>query len=105
MTNQTLVLYGYSGFDITQRENLTRIITGIPECAIVLMEDGVVGINTREINPFQAWITANIPIYFLQEDAEARGLKPESIQAPFKKITYHDLIDLIEQTPRVVSWL
>lgn len=104
---QTLILFGYSGFDENHRASLSSLVGNSPDCGIVLMEDAVIGtiptMNGASI--YRDLETGGKKVYCLKEDCQARGLDPTAISPGIELITYATLIDLIETTARVVSWL
>jgi sulfur relay protein TusB/DsrH len=102
---QNLILYGYSGFDGVQMANLTSITKNLPACAVVLMEDAVIGTVTTGINTYKSLQAAGVGIYCIIEDRQARGMDDHTLIPGIQPITYSKLIDLIENTPRVISWL
>ncbi|WP_371806332.1 DsrH/TusB family sulfur relay protein [Candidatus Lokiarchaeum ossiferum] len=109
---KNLMLYGQSGYDSNSTQNLAEFVTGLEECAVILMEDGVNGLMkpigaemTKENAPYHNLIQQNIPIFYLLEDVEARGGISENVIASIQSITYSELIDKIDAAERVISWL
>ena len=79
---------------------------GLENVEIVLMEDAVVGTaKTENETPYTPLIQANVPLYGLTEDIKARGMDPEYLSGGITPIDYGKLIDLIETSERVISWL
>jgi len=63
--------------------------------AILLMEDGVLGVNHTDLK------TVTVPLYALQDDLSARGLNaPDTIKA----CGYDEFVELCGQYKQVVSW-
>ena len=103
---KNLVLYGFSGFYHCQRNRLQSAIEGLENVEVVLMEDAVVGTaKTESESPYMPLIQANVPLYGLTEDIKARGMNPENLAGGIAPIDYGKLIDLIEKSERVISWL
>lgn len=103
---KNLVLYGYSGFYHCQRNRLQSAIEGLENVEIVLMEDATVGTSKTETEtPYTPLIRANVPLYGLSEDLKARGMDPENLAGGITPIDYDKLIDLIETSERIISWL
>lgn len=102
---QNLILYGYSGFDSVQLTNLVAVSKNLPACAIVLMEDAVIGTSTTGINTYKPLLDAGVDLYCVIEDRQARGMDDKTLDLKIHSITYNTLIDLIEKIPRVISWL
>lgn len=103
---KNLVLYGFSGFYHCQRNRLQSAIDGLDNVEVVLMEDAVVGTSkTEKESPYIPLIQANVPLYGLSEDIIARGIDPENLSVGITPIDYGKLIDLIETSERIISWL
>ena len=109
---KNLMLYGQSGFKSCYTQNLAEFITGMEDCSVVLMEDGVNGVMkpigaemTEGHAPYHKLIQMNIPIFCLMDDFEARGGNSEKMIAGIQSITYSELIDKIDTAERVISWL
>jgi sulfur relay protein TusB/DsrH len=102
---QNIILYGYSGFDGVHLANLDMITKNLPACAVVLMEDAVIGTSSSGINTYKALQAAGVGLYCIIEDRQARGMDDKTLIPGIQPITYNMLIDLIENTPRVISWL
>jgi sulfur relay protein TusB/DsrH len=102
---QNLILFGYSGFDTTQLKNLSDLTSGLSDCGVVLMEDAVIGTSTTGNNSYDAFIKGGVKLYCLEEDFNARGLETGTLVPGIESITYSTLIDIIENSPRVISWL
>jgi len=102
---QNLILFGYSGFDTTQIKNLSDLTTNLPDCGVILMEDAVIGTSTTGNNSYDTFLKAGVKLYCLEEDFNARGLEAGTLIPGIESITYSTLIDMIESSPRVISWL
>lgn len=112
---KNLILFGHSGFDLSNYQSLTKIAYNSAECAIVLMEDGVNGVikasniqnenTTSDFEPYKEILEKNIPLYCVVEDLEARGFELSQLKSGIKQLSYIELIDLIETSNRVISLL
>ena len=104
--SKNLILYGYSGFNNDQRTLMENIEINLEDPAIILMEDGVVGVNKTNISsPYAKLLEKGAKLYCLSEDYNARGLNPESIVDGINTIDYAGLIALIDVSEKVISWL
>ena len=112
---KNLILFGHSGFDLSNYQNLTKIAYNTVDCIIVLMEDGINGVvksstiqntdATSDFEPYKDILEKNIPLYCVVEDLEARGFEASQIKAGINQLTYLELIDLIETSNRIISLL
>lgn len=102
---ENLILFGYSGFDVVQKEKMSLIAKGLPNCSIVLMQDAVIGTNSTGTQAYEQIIAEGTEVYCLNEDLQARGMEESKISSGLKVINYGQLIDLIEKATRLISWL
>lgn len=107
---ENLILFGFSGFDSPKVANLTSWASQLPDCAVVLMEDGILGTvkpqgDMTESLPYAKLLESNISVHVLNEDLLARGYDPTTLHDGIMTITYSDLMDTIESATRVMSWL
>jgi sulfur relay protein TusB/DsrH len=102
---KNLVLFGYSGFNSSQTKSIIKILSELEDPALVLIEDGVIGSTSTTNIPYQTILDKGIQMLCVSEDVEARGLKIEDIHPNIKQIHYQDVIDLIETSDRIISWL
>ena len=47
----------------------------------------------------------NITLYAMIPDLQARGIALENIHDKVKPIEYDDLIDNLDVTPKIISWM
>ena len=47
----------------------------------------------------------NVTVYAMIPDLQARGIALENIHDKVKPIGYDDLIDILEITPKIISWM
>ena len=112
---KNLILFGHSGFDLSNYRSLTKITNNTADCNVVLMEDGVNGViksstiqnvdATSDFQPYKDILEKNIPIYCVTEDLEARGFETSQLKVNINQLTYLELIDMIETSNRVISLL
>ncbi len=106
-----IYLFGYSGMTGNQLERLLPIlksqITKNTKLGLVLIHDGVVGITTKGKIPkeVEELLSMEVEIFAMKSDMKARGIAPEYIHDKIKSIDYDDLIDVIDTTPKVISWM
>ena len=74
---------------------------------LVLIQDGVIGISTKGTIPKQMeeLLTLDVTVFAMIGDITSRGIKPEFIHNKIESIDYDSLIDLIDNTPKVISWM
>lgn len=108
---KVIYLFGYSEMTGTHLERLLPIIkTQInkgSQVEMVLIHDGVIGINKKGKTPkkMEELLNMNITIYAMIPDLQARGIAQEHIHDKIKPIEYDNLIDLIDITPKIISWM
>ncbi len=108
---ENLILFGSSGFTSTKVQNLTEWASKLPDTAVVLMEDGILGavkphadaVNPR--TPYAGLLAAHVAVHAVSEDLTARGYNPSSLHGGIHPLSYSNLIDLIANSARVISWL
>jgi sulfur relay protein TusB/DsrH len=74
---------------------------------LVLIQDGVIGISTMGKMPKQTeeLLNLDIAVFAMIGDIISRGIRPEFIHNKIESIDYDQLIDLIDNTPKVISWM
>jgi sulfur relay protein TusB/DsrH len=112
---KNLILFGYSGFNLSNYRSLTKIANNTADCSVVLMEDGVNGViksltiqnadATSDFQPYKDILEKNIPVYCVVEDLEARGFETSQLKSGINQLTYLELIDLIETSNLIISLL
>jgi len=110
--NRDLVyLYGFSGHKNVKLKKVINIIeeqikTGI-NIKIVLIHDGVIGISKKGEIPQNLVKLLNLPltVYAMISDLEARGINSETVHEKVNLIDYESLVDILVETPKIVSWM
>ena len=108
---KVLYLFGYSEMTGTHLERLLPIIKAQinkgSQIEMVLIHDGVIGINKKGKIPkkMEELLTMNINLYAMVPDLQARGIALENIHNKVKPIEYDDLIDILDITPKIISWM
>ena len=113
MTDNLDVIYLF-GFSELTGNHLRRLlpilksqIKKITKLGLVLIQDGVIGINTMGTIPKQMeeLLNLDVVVFAMIGDIISRGIKPEFIHNKVESMEYDDLIDLIDNTPKVISWM
>ncbi|MBY9017341.1 MAG: hypothetical protein KGD66_00775 [Candidatus Lokiarchaeota archaeon] len=108
---KVLYLFGYSEMTGTHLERLMPILKGQvnkgSQIGFVLIHDGVIGINKKGKIPkkMEELLNMSITIYAMIPDLQARGIALENIHDKVKPIEYDDLIDILDVTPKIISWM
>ena len=106
-----LYLFGYSEMTGTHLERLLPILKAQvnkgSQIGMVLIHDGVIGISKKGRIPekMEDLINMNITIYAMIPDLQARGIALENIHDKVKPIGYDELIDILDVTPKIISWM
>jgi len=109
--NQLVYLYGFSLRKNSQMGNLIIIldeqIKKGSEIKIILLHDGVIGISKKGKIPSSLTQLLNLPIevYALIPDIRARGIDIHAINEKIHLIEYDKLVDILAETPKIISWL
>jgi len=106
-----LYLFGFSEITGNHLERSLPLIKsqinrGI-QIGIVLIHDGVIGTNAKGkiSKAMEELLRLNISIFAMIPDLMARGLNPESIHNKIKPLEYDDLIEILDVTPKIISWI
>ncbi len=108
---KVLYLFGYSEMTGTHLGRLMPILKGQvnkgSQIGFVLIHDGVIGINKKGRIPkkMEELLNMSITIYAMIPDLQARGIALENIHDKVKPIEYDDLIDILDVTPKIISWM
>ena len=106
-----LYLFGYSEMTGTHLGRLLPILNAQinkgSQIGLVLIHDGVIGINKKGKIPekMEELLNKNINVYAMIPDLQARGIALENIHDKVKPIGYDDLIDILDITPKIISWM
>ena len=68
-------------------------------CVIGISKKGKIPKKMEEI------LNMNVTIYAMIPDLEARGIAQEQVHDKVKLIGYDDLIDILDVTPKIISWM
>ena len=106
-----IYLYGFNTRRKFQIDNLLKIIKeqiniGV-KIKLILIHDGVIGLSKREKKDTSILELLNLPvlIYAIKADLLARGIDINNLYEKVKIIDYEDLVDLLAETPKIISWI
>ena len=106
-----LYLFGFSEITGNHLERLLPILKGQikkgSQIGIVLIHDGVIGINKRGriTKAMEELLSLEVTLYAMIPDLKARGIVLEQTHEKIKPIKYDDLIDLLDNTLKIISWM
>lgn len=106
-----LYLYGFSEMTGNHLERLLPIIKSQlrkgTQIGVALIHDGVIGINKNGKTPdaMKQLYELDVNLFAMGPDLKARGINPEYINEKIKPIDYEQLVDVIDNTPKIVSWM
>ena len=113
MTEQFDMVYLF-GFSSNTGAHLQRLLPILraqkkknTKIGITLIHDGVIGITTRGRIPkeLEDLLSLNVNVFAMIPDLKARGIALEYISEKIRPIEYDDLIDILDLTPKIVSWM
>ncbi|MFX0003446.1 MAG: sulfurtransferase complex subunit TusB [Candidatus Hodarchaeota archaeon] len=113
MNTQNSLLYFY-GFSLRRSDRITSLLKILKEqiklnleINIVLIHDGVIGTTIKEKTPELLMELLNLPIqvYAVIQDIRARGMDPNNLVDNINRIDYNNLVDLLVDMGKIVSWM
>ena len=108
---EIVYLFGFSGLTGNHLRRLLPILKSQikknTKLGLVLLHDGVIGISTKGKIPKQMeeLLNLDVAVFAMKSDIIARGIAPEYVHNKIMSIEYDDLIDFIDATPKIVSWM
>ncbi|MBY8986199.1 MAG: DsrE family protein [Candidatus Lokiarchaeota archaeon] len=109
--NSIVYLYGFSTMIESKLINLIKIVehqlAQKHQISVVFIHDGVIGTSKKhKITPTMKMLL-NLPIiiYSLLSDLKARGIDAINLQNNVKGIDYEDLVDILINKSKIVSWM
>lgn len=106
-----LYLFGFSERTGNHLERLlpllkTQVQKG-SEIKFVLIHDGVIGFTTNAGFPkaTEELLGLDLSIYAMIPDMKARGIPFERLHENVKPVEYSELVDLIDNSQKVISWM
>ncbi len=106
-----LYLFGFSEITGKHLERLLPILKGQikkgSQIGVVLIHDGVIGINKRGLitKAIGDLLSLEVRLYAMTPDLKARGIALDQTHEKIIPIEYDDLIDLIDNSIKIVSWM
>jgi sulfur relay protein TusB/DsrH len=106
-----IYLFGFSEMTGNHLERLLPIliaqINKNREIGFVLIHDGVIGIvkNGKTPKSMLELFDLDIKIYALKPDMKARGIPFNHLHDKINAIDYDELVDVLESTQKVISWI
>jgi len=106
-----IYLFGFSCKTGTHLERLVPILkaqkTKNSKIGIILIHDGVIGITTKGKIPkeMEDLLDLNILVFAMIPDLKARGIALNYVSEKIRPIEYDDLIDILDATPKIISWM
>ena len=104
-------LFGFSGLTGNHLRRLLPILKSQlkhdKKLGLILIHDGVIGITTKGKIPKQMeeLLSLDVKVFAIKQDIMARGITLDDIHNKIKPIGYDDLIDVVDVTPKVISWM
>ena len=104
-------LFGYSPRAGVQVNNLLILVKNQAskglKVGIVLIHDGVISASSKIKAPeiIKELMELPISIYAMAPDLKARGILLDSINNAVKPINYGDLVDILDSSEKVISWM
>ncbi|MFX1392424.1 MAG: sulfurtransferase complex subunit TusB [Promethearchaeota archaeon] len=113
MTENTEILYlfGFSPRNGKHLENLYPIIKTQAEngskIGIILIHDGVIGASSKGKITETMLKLLELPLflYAVIADLKARGISLDHIIEKIRLIEYSELVDLMDSTQKLISWM
>ncbi|HEY0088741.1 MAG TPA: sulfurtransferase complex subunit TusB [Candidatus Lokiarchaeia archaeon] len=102
------------GFSTRMGKQLDRLLPLIKvqlkkgtKLGIVFIHDGVIGVSTKgkTSEALIELLNSQITLYAMIPDLRARGIKSTNIHEKITTIEYEDLVDILESTPKLISWM
>ena len=106
-----LYLFGFSERMGNYLENLLPLLKSQlnkgSKIGIVFIHDGVINSSSKGKipNSVKVLMGLSISLYTMVPDLKARGISLENINTGIKPIDYEELVDIIDATPKIISWL
>ena len=113
MSENTDITYLF-GFNERASKNLEKLLPILKsqkrhgsKINFILIHDGVINASSRGKvpNSVKELLTLDMIIYSMVPDLKARGIGIDNIHETIKPIEYSDLIDLMESSSKLVSWM
>lgn len=109
--NSVIYLYGFSLMSNDKIKSLVKILKDQieinTEISIVLIHDGVIGSSKKGEAPesLEELLLLPLNLYAIIPDIKARGMDPSDLINKIKGIEYNDLVEILVNTKKIVSWM
>lgn len=106
-----IYLFGYSPKQTKRLERLFPILKNHhskgKKIGLILIHDGVIGTIPKDKVPkeIEMLINQGILVYAMIPDLKARGIETKKIYEKIKTIEYDDLIDIMDEANKIISWM
>ncbi|MFX0009389.1 MAG: sulfurtransferase complex subunit TusB [Candidatus Hermodarchaeota archaeon] len=106
-----LYLFGFSTRTGTHLQRLLPIIKKQKEkgsnVGFVLIHDGVIGTIASSVIPktLEELMNLGISVFAMAPDMKARGLSIDNLRSNIKPVEYSELVDILDETEKVISWM
>ncbi len=113
MNNNISIVYMY-GFSFDKSDKAKSLIKILTEqlkleisIKIILIQDGVNRTTIKGVIPKLLEKLLNFPVnvYAVIADIKARGMDPQNLNNKIKAINYGELVDILVDTQKIVSWM
>ena len=109
--NDIVYLFGFSERSMRQVEKLLPILKSQKSkgrrISLILRLDGVINAiaNGKLPKSVEDLLSLDLSIYVMIPDLKARGIVIENIQEKIKPIDYLEMVDILDTTPKIISWM
>ncbi len=113
MTENLNIVYLY-GFSPRHGNELSRLLPIVKTQSIdgakigfILIHDGVIGGSSRGkvSESMKELFSINLTIFAMIPDLKARGISLDYLDDKIKPIEYNELIDILDNSQKIVSWM
>ncbi|MFX1323744.1 MAG: sulfurtransferase complex subunit TusB [Promethearchaeota archaeon] len=109
--NSIVYLYGFSTMLNDKLDNVIEIIEiqirNNYQVNLIFVHDGVIGTSKKHFvsQSMEKLLSLPIKLYSLIPDLEARGIDRNKLQNKIKGISYEELVNLLVEIPKIISWM
>ena len=109
--NDILYLFGFSERSMRQVEKLLPIIKSQKskgkKISLIFLLDGVINAVAKGNLPesVKELLALDLSFYVMIPDMNARGIALENIQEKIEPIDYLEMVDILDATPKIISWM
>ncbi|TFF63507.1 MAG: sulfurtransferase complex subunit TusB [Promethearchaeota archaeon] len=106
-----LYLFGFSSRNSVHLERLYPILKQQGDqdskIGLVLIHDGVIGTTKYGVipKPMEAVINLSLKVFAMEPDLKARGIPLEQIHDKITVISYDKLVDIMNNSEKLISWM